>query len=209
MPAPYNRPAIIASMQFFNCPAETSHTPQNEGTKAITEFFDAHGRKVGYSRTKRGYTTYTTDYFDPNENLIGRSESDWKGSMITTKYFIGDSLVGTSKTFWGGTLHMTNYFNLENTIVNFSRTKKEGSKSNTNYNLPIPTESAMLSEYTKAPREFFISPLLENGTVEPAAEKISQFSSSSPTMHRAQPENIRENHEVEASKNEGKCCIII
>jgi hypothetical protein len=181
-------PSAIVSMQFFNCEAATSQTQQAIATSNTT-FYDANGVKTGTAITKQAMSKFTTEYFDTNNTLIGTSIGKWAGSIINTTYYVDNQLVGASKTFWSGTLHITNYFDLEHNIINRSRSKKVMAKSETNYNVPITQEEPVkLSQYTSAPASFSISPLLEEARAR-EERKNSQFSSSSPTMHRAQPDN--------------------
>jgi hypothetical protein len=179
------KPSAIASMQFFNL--YPTHSTTEQKYFITTNFFDSNKNKIGKAHTTEKGTMFTTDYFDADERIIGTSISEWLGDTVNTKYFIDKELVGASKTFWLGEDHVTNYFNLDHQVVNRSTTNKQGSDSKTIYNIPFAEELPMLTRYNRAPAEFAISPLLDEARKE--AKKNSQFSPSSPTMHRAQPDN--------------------
>lgn len=199
-------PGLIASTEFFNYEIASSYTEYSDGkTKTKTDLRNADKIKIGRAFTNGGDGKYTTDYFDANDKHIGKSVSEWLGSYVNTKYFIGETLVGASKTFWLGGEHLTNYFDLEHNVVNRSHAKKEGSATTTTYNLSIAEERPMLTKYNQVPTEFTVSPLLDE------ARKKSQFSSSSSTMHRAQPSTSQQEAKlaIKPKKEEGKCCSIM
>jgi hypothetical protein len=181
-------PSAIVSMQFFNCEAvSSSETSQNSDTHT-TDFFNSNKVNVGQATTDENNGAYTTTYRDATGKTIGRSEGTLNGDLITTKYFINEKLVGASKTYWSEDEHVTNYFDLNHNLISRSHTTKNEENSETTYNIPITKETERPSRYAPTPASFSISPLLEEARAKEERNN-SQFSSSSPTMHRAQPDN--------------------